>query len=54
MTHNSRCKYCGRGSLKWMQVAGKWKLVDINDVPHSCQSMINAKITEAKKRKQYE
>ena len=53
MNYTSTCKYCGRGSLEWKQVKGKWRMVDTNDVPHVCQSLINAKIKESNERRKY-
>lgn len=50
----SHCKYCGRGSMRWVQVNGKWRMLDRNDVVHVCANMRLEKIREAKQKKEYE
>ena len=40
------CKFCGKHSLHWKEVDGKWRLYDKNDVLHDCrnQSLIEKTI----------
>lgn len=50
---NTTCKYCGRGLLKWLQINGKWRMVDDFKTVHFCEALRKAKIEESKLKKAY-